>query len=227
MKTYFIILIFALYINTLSRKIIDVVYIDQTKDYPTGCESVSTVMCLKYFGFNITVNEFIDDYLDKGEIYYENNQMFAPDPNDKFVGSPYDGNSYGCYEPVITKALNRILIDKEKDSEFEIKNLTNVPMKTIIKEYIDKDIPVIFWSTINLLPMRLTSIWTIPETGKQFQWRANEHCLLLVGYDNEESKYYFNDPWDNHGVIGYDMYTVEQRHKEQYSMAVALVKSKK
>jgi len=34
----------------LSRKIISgIKYIDQTDSYPTGCESVSTVMCLNLF----------------------------------------------------------------------------------------------------------------------------------------------------------------------------------
>ena len=33
---------------------IDVPYIDQSKLYPTGCESVSTVMLLRFLGIDIT-----------------------------------------------------------------------------------------------------------------------------------------------------------------------------
>ena len=33
-----------------------------------------------------------------------------------------------------------------------------------------------------------------------------------------------DDPWKNHGVIGYDMELVEKRHKELLSMALAIVK---
>ena len=227
MKSFLKFIIFIeLYFKIFSKKkIIEVEYIDQSKDYPTGCESVSTVMCLKYHGFNISVNEFIDNYLEMGDMYYKGTKLYAPDPHDKFIGSPYDNHSYGCYEPVIEKAINKFLNVKGKTSEFIVKNLTDVPMEKLIEEYIDKDIPVIFWATIDLKPMRLTTKWIVPETGNQFQWRGNEHCLLLVGYDNEESKYYFNDPWDNHKLIGYDMATVELRHKEQYSMAVALIKN--
>ena len=29
-------------------------------------------------------------------------------------------------------------------------------------------------------------------------WKLNEHCLLLVGYDDQH--YWFNDPWHNHGL---------------------------
>ena len=44
---------------------IDVPYIDQSKLYPTGCESVSTVMLLRFLGIDITVDEFIEKYLEK------------------------------------------------------------------------------------------------------------------------------------------------------------------
>ena len=209
-----------------NKKVIEVEHIDQRKDYPTGCESVSTIMCLHYFGINITVNEFVDNYLDRGELYYKGNKLFAPHPDDKFIGSPYDEHSYGCYGHVIEKALNKLLIEKELNDTYEVRNLRDVPMETIIKDYIDNDIPVIFWATMGLLPTRLTTKWFVPETGEEYQWRGNEHCLLLVGYDEEEETYIFNDPLTDHAAIEYNKTLVEERHKEQYSMAVALVKIK-
>ena len=47
--------------------------------------------------------------------------------------------------------------------------------------------------------------------------------MLLVGYD--EKKYYFNDPYDNNGVIGYERELVEKRHVAQRSMAIGTVTS--
>ncbi|MDO4417182.1 MAG: hypothetical protein Q4C02_02755 [Eubacteriales bacterium] len=38
---------------------------------------------------------------------------------------------------------------------------------------------------------------------------------------HDESRYFFNDPWDHHGVIGYPKDLVKARHKAQYEMAVA------
>ena len=35
------------------QKIISVPYIDQTEQYPTGCESISAVMMLQYLGYDI------------------------------------------------------------------------------------------------------------------------------------------------------------------------------
>ena len=224
MKVLLFIFFIIVQIIKSKRKVINVTYIDQTKDYPTGCESVSTVMCLNYHGFDMSVDEFIQNYLEMGEMYYKGNKLYAPDPNVKFIGSPYDPHSYGCYEPVIEKALNKVIKDKNKN-EYQVKDLTNVPMDDIILNYIDKDIPVIFWSTIDLKPYFNGTKWFIPETGKEYIWRAREHCLLLVGYDTDNNTYVFNDPWNNHGVIDYDKDTVEKRHQEQYSMAVVLFKN--
>ena len=208
----------------LSKKIIKAPYIDQTKRWPTGCESVSTVMALQYLGIKITVDEFIK-YLEKAQIISKNGKLYSSDPRKFFIGSPYTSNSFGCYAPVIEKAVKKALpIHGKKGVKYEVKDLTGVSMKELITKYIDKNIPIIFWATMNMVPTRNGAKWIIKETGKTFVWKANEHCLLLVGYDHE--KYYFNDPWQNHGVIGYKKSVVELRHKEQYSMAIAVFKKK-
>ena len=48
--------------------------------------------------------------------------------------------------------------------------------------------------------------------------------MLLVGYD--EKNYYFNDPYDNNGVIGYTKEIVERRHAAQHSMALGVTEEK-
>ena len=47
---------------------LEVPYIDQSVKYPTGCESVSAVMLLQYLGYSITVDEFIEKYLELGKL---------------------------------------------------------------------------------------------------------------------------------------------------------------
>ena len=42
--------------------------------------------------------------------------------------------------------------------------------------------------------------------------------MLLVGYDEEG--YYFNDPYENNGVIRYPKELVEDRYKAQHMQAV-------
>ena len=48
----------------MKRVIIEAPYIDQSPRWPTGCESVSAVMLLRYLGYDITVDEFINNDLE-------------------------------------------------------------------------------------------------------------------------------------------------------------------
>lgn len=200
------------------KKTIEVPYIDQTKEYPTGCESVSTVMLLKYLGTDITVDEFIEKYLDKEPMRQNDGRLYGPNPWKCFAGSPYDDESFGCYAPVIKNALNKVFIERRINKRAE--DITGMEMSAILERFIDKNMPVVFWASIDLKETIIGPDWILPD-GSVFTWISNEHCMLLVGYD--EKSYYFNDPWHNHGCIAYPRELVEKRHKEQREMAVAVV----
>ena len=88
-------------------KIIEVPYIDQTEKYPTGCESISAVMLLRYLGYPISPEEFIDRYLSKRDLTFRKGRLYGPHPDDAFIGSPYNNEkgSYGCYAPCIAAAI--------------------------------------------------------------------------------------------------------------------------
>lgn len=212
----------------MRKKIIKVPYIDQTKEWPTGCESVSTVMLLQYLGVDISVKQFVERYLEKVPLFGKEGKLYGGDPWKVFVGDPADDQSMGCYAPVIRKALERVFKGETKitgadgsgcGSRMSVE-LTGVPMETLLRDYIDHDMPVIFWASIDLKETYAGPEWILADTGETFEWRSNEHCMLLVGYDEEN--YYFNDPWHNHGTIGYERKLVEKRHAEQYEMAVSV-----
>lgn len=219
----------------MQKRMIEVPYIDQTKEWPTGCESVSAVMFLQYLGVDITVKEFVGQYLEKELFEEKDGKLYGGDPRKVFAGDPADDTSMGCYAPVIKRALERVLLEKadalQKLSDGERSgadrqklwrpvDLTGEPMETLLGDYIDRDIPVIFWASIDLKETYEGPEWILKDTGETFLWRSNEHCMLLVGYDEEN--YYFNDPWQGHGTIGYEKKLVEKRHKEQYEMAVSV-----
>lgn len=174
------------------KKLINVPFIDQRQKYPTGCESVATVMTLRYFGMPITVENFIDNYLPKGTAPFkdETDQRFGDDPRKVFLGSPYSKYGWGCYAPVIVTATNKC-IDHKK---LEVKNITGTSFDTLCHTYIDKDIPVIVWATTDMQPLKPwkeSHTWTILGTSETFTWKSPMHCLVLVGYD--DNSYYFND----------------------------------
>ena len=97
-----------------TKKIISLEYINQD-NYPTGCESVTTVMALRYMGYNITVDGFIDNYLPVFPVRWGDGYMYGEDPNLYFVGDPRSNTSYGCYAPaegvVPTKRIP--IVDKQ------------------------------------------------------------------------------------------------------------------
>lgn len=209
------------------KKIIHVPYIDQTKNWPTGCESVTTVMLLRYLGADITVDRFITNYLSTYPMRESEGQRYGPNPNHFFAGSPYDVNSFGCYPKVIIHSLNKVAADYPHlfaDKKRKIVDLTGQSMEHVLINYIDKGMPVIFWASIDLKPTITGPDWMIEEdgesTGDIFTWISNEHCMLLVGYDEEN--YYFNDPWQNRGVIAYAKTLVEKRHREQMERKVGI-----
>lgn len=202
--------------------LIRVPYIDQSVKYPTGCESVSTVMLLQFLGIPITVDQFIENYLEKQDFEEKNGVMYGPDPRKFFCGSPYDEESFGCYAPVIVRAMKMVFDDlsAEKQTVYEVVDETGSSMEDLCKDYLDKGMPVICWACINMREPIVGPDWKLYETGEDFTWISNEHCMLLVGYD--EKGYWFNDPYDNNGLIRYPREVVEHRHKAQHKQAVGV-----
>ncbi|MFI3237067.1 MAG: C39 family peptidase [Lachnospiraceae bacterium] len=198
------------------KKIISVPYIDQTEKWVYGCESISTVMLLQYLEFEIDPDTFIDTYLPRANSSEIDGVMYAEDPT-----YYYDLTGWGCYAPCIVNAITAVLADSDLLDAYEVTNETGKTAKELCAEYIDHDMPVIFWATLDLMPIPEENLnhWILPN-GRDFTWIGNEHCLLLVGYDDDN--YYFNDPWHNHGCCPYPKELVEKRHKEQGMYAVSL-----
>ena len=191
-------------------------YIDQSGAYPTGCVSVSPVMLLQFLGVDITVDEFIEKYLEKQDFEERDGEMFGPDPRKYFCGSPYDEDSFGCYAPVIAGAMKRVL-----GGTYTVKDESGTDTAELIRRYIDKGMPVVYWACINMREPVIGPQWKLLDTDQIFTWVSNEHCMLLVGYDGEG--YYFNDPYNNNGLIHYPKEVVEERHRAQHMQAVGVL----
>ena len=196
-------------------KRIDVPYLDQTGQAPTGCESVSAVMLLRYLGDAIPIDDFLDTALDTGPWEQRDGQWWGCDPRERFVGDPRDPEALGCYAPVMVKALERAAGDR-----YEAVDETGTEIDELCRRYIDRGMPVLLWCSINMRPTVNGPWYRLIPGGEPFMWVSNEHCLLLVGYD--ETHYLCNDPWDNNGVVAYPRRSVWERHREQGMQAVGL-----
>ncbi|MCL1914993.1 MAG: C39 family peptidase [Eubacteriaceae bacterium] len=203
--------------NTLPNAFLDIPFIYQREEYPTGCESVSTVMALNNLGIDISVSDFIDNYLDIGQAPHidESGVWSGCSPWKAFPGDPYSNSGYGCFAPVITNALSKFL-DPEKH---EVLELYNWPIDELCCRYINNGIPVVLWASINMRPASQSSYWYDEETGEKVDWVTPMHCSLLVGYDDD--CYYFNDPWKDKG-FAYLKSDVEQAYEAMYSQAVVI-----
>ena len=190
--------------------------LSQFPEFPTGCESVSTVTVLRFYGENITAAKFIDEYLPKSAgFYYESGRRYGPSLYDFFIGNPRTAASYGCMAPVIEKALCDYFGGSER-----VKNTTGAELSELCDEYIDNGIPVIMWATINMLETNPKNTWYLKD-GTRFSWPGNEHCLVLTGYDADS--YYFNDPYAGK-TVKYKKQTVKDRYAELGRQSVVILK---
>jgi uncharacterized protein YvpB len=200
-------------------RILRVPYIDQTERWVYGCESVSAVMLLRYFGIEADPDTFIDRFLPRACSAGEGAEMVAPDPADFYINDPRDRSGWGCYAPCICTALRRALAAAGRQDDFTVCDDTGKTAAQLCAGAIDAGLPAVFWATLDFEPSQGTTRWTLPD-GRPFDWKNHEHCLLLAGYDDES--YWFNDPWHNHGCCPYPKELVERRHREQGMYAVTL-----
>lgn len=188
---------------------LEVPYINQNPGFPTGCESVSAVMVLRYHEIYIGVEDFIDNYLVMDEYYYdENGVVHGAHPAEAFIGNPRENTGFGCYAPVIQNAMECLLSDK--NVELTVTLTTGSALEWLCREYIDNDTPVLVWASMDMKPTREGRSFIL-ENGEKFTWIAGEHCLVLVGYDKDF--YYFNDPLAGEKVA-YEREIVELRYSE-------------
>ncbi len=198
---------------------VDVPFFSQ-EDYPTGCELVSTSMLLAYYGHDITADELINGgYVGMVKITHNKKGVaYGGDPNEVFVGDPFDENGYGCFSGAVIGALRKIL----PEDRYEVLDLGGTSLSCLCTDYVSRGIPVLVWVSIGMQPTYRSdrNVWRIKETGEVFQWTSREHCAVLVGDDR--SFYYFNDPLVGKQTL-YGRELSEQRYAELGMQAVAVM----
>ena len=191
--------------DTEQAVMLEVPYIGQQGLLPTGCEIVSACMVLRYYGCDITVHTLADRYLEIGSLTDSGDARIGPHPAECFIGSPYEASGYGCYAPVIERMMNRVLPEG-----LTAEDTTGTSLDRLTRE-IDRGNPVLVWATMNMKASSAGSSWRL-DNGESFTWPSGEHCLVLVGYDSKT--YYFNDPYQNNGLMPYPRELVERRFAE-------------
>lgn len=180
-----------------TETVIDVPYISQEGTLPNGCEAVCAVMLLRHAGFDISAEDFIDGYLPMGEVTIRWGCRYGPDPKLAYAGDPRsEKNGLGCFAPVIATALNDYL-----PSDYRAQNVSGASLATLKSRYIDKGIPVAVWVTVGMEKIDKIIQWQSTDRDESFLYPANEHCMVLCGYDGEN--YIFADPYGSAGIVKY------------------------
>ena len=197
--------------------LIEVPYLSQQNGYPTGCECASTAMLLQFWGYSYTIDDLITQFLPMEELTVNSEgQLTGPSPSEAFIGNPYSETGYGCYAPVIYDIL-----EKATEWYHEVKDLTGMTLDQICHEYLDQGIPVLCWATINMNPSYAGTSWILENGEGWFSWKSGEHCLVLVGYD--DNYYYFNDPYSAEQVVRWERQLAQIRYEEMGSQALVIV----
>ena len=192
-------------------------YINQSTEFPTGCEIASATMLLNYYGYNYTMEDLVDKFVPITQIDVDDDgNLVADSPYNSFIGDPRNGDSFGCFAPVIVKTLKAAT-----DNEQNVDDISGMDLDKICDIFISNDIPVLVWETINMLPSYLSDEWKLTDGSGTFTWIAEEHCMVLIGYD--EDYYYFNDPYENNGTVQYEKSLAEERYEELNKQAVVIV----
>ena len=178
--------------------------------YLTGCELVSGTMVLNYYNQEISPRDLYE-VIEKAPEPVDRNGT-GVDPRLCFIGDPQKSNGFGCYAEPLIAAMNEVL-----SGERYAVNISGTSLETIEEEYLAEGTPVIIWATIHMSEPEQGNRWQL-ENGTEFQWLAGEHCLVLVGTDDDY--YYFNDPDHEGEVVGYEKELVEKRYQQLGSQAI-------
>lgn len=148
--------------------------INQNIKYPTGCESVSLTMLLRYYGVNVSVDDVINR-LKKGDLpYYESGVKYGGNPELEFVGTPYSSSSYGVYEKPIAEVANNFKNGINVRNNFPFSEVVNI---------VSSGKPVMAWTSIGLSLPYISTSWVYKPTMETIYWKSNEHAVVIVGIE--------------------------------------------
>ncbi len=203
---------------------IDNVEVIAQTDLKAGCETYACTMLLNSLGFDVDEHTIADNYLNTHYITWdENGNAFGPDMHSAFAGSAYAG--WGVYAPSMAKSMNQYLSDQH--SKLKAYDYKDIPLETLIKDYVSKGVPVMVWATTDMEEPYVFDSWTVnyvdenaeAEIGDTVDWYMHEHCLVLIGYD--ENEYYFADSAAG-AVSHFDKELVKQRYEQMFSQCIVV-----
>lgn len=157
---------------------VEVEAVCQLPDYPNGCESASAVSLLRTAGFDLTLKQFVDEYLPKEDVRITFGCCYGPDPQQYYAGNPDAGQGgWGCFAPVIVRAMQAAL---PEHSGYTVCNLSGAQLGELTM-YLSLGVPVAVWTTTDGKAANEFYQWQSYDQTQTYLYPKNQHCVVLCG----------------------------------------------
>jgi len=190
---------------------LDVPFISQQPQLPTGCEITALAQVLNYLGFEIDKETLARDYLPMSDTAGEG--MFI----NYFFGSPWKENGSGCFAPTIVTAANHFL--KDNTADFKAYSISYSSIYRLFTELSDGN-PIIVWTSFNYDEKEVIYRDVAQPNGNHFSWPSNEHCVVLSGYDIENNTVTLTDP--TYGIVEHSIDDFIYFYQKYFYQAVVI-----
>lgn len=155
----------------------------QNPELPNGCEATSLAIVLNYLGYSAEKTELAEQYVANGALVTMNGVTYGPNPNDTYVGNPDDSTGYYILAEGLAQAANNYL--KTYESGIKATSISGASEEELAAK-IENGTPVILWTTMDFGDAQYTQYgWVLESTGEYYIPYANLHCVVLIGYNEE------------------------------------------
>lgn len=170
-----------------------------------GCELPATCALLNFYGIEITPSKLFE-YIPVSSV---------STPASDILWYTWDTSS--CYSPVIEIALQGVFVDYEITDKTVVNYLSKINLNELLTTYIDADIPVLIWSTINMNEPVFKTDYT--SDGSSFEYTNDAQCYIITGYTEDVIEAY--EPY--YGKIKeYPRDVFIQRYEDMFSQAIVI-----
>ena len=162
-----------------------------------GCEALALTAALNHFGYDLDIDDIVDDYL-----------VYGNDFVTGFVGDPhrfYDGA--GIYPPGMVTTIQNFI--EENNAALYPFDTTGLALSDLYK-FIHAGCPVLVWTTYDRSHPYIEQ--SREYEGVSYPWYDTEHCVCLHGFHLPDDEVKVADSWDN----GKDDWEDASRFEEIY-----------
>ncbi len=185
-----------------SKNRIDIPTVMQYPELPNGCEIVALTAVLNYYGMDVSKTTMADNYLPKTPFSTQDGKKVGPNPHIAYAGNPRElnGGWYVFAAPIVEAANNAIINNK---IDLSAENVSGSTREELLS-YIDQDIPIVIWVTLDLSPPIIRGGWYMEGTNEFHPSFTNLHAVVLNGW--EKGKVHIMNPLEGQLIVSEDIF---------------------